>query len=66
MPLNYVSIAKLEEMEKQYRFNGVRNSEIRFSWIRLGLVARWEDAVPRAVAMVTDQGRMKFLRPLYR
>ena len=53
-------------MEKQYGFNGVRNSEIRFSWIRLGLVARWEDAVPRAVAMVTDQGRMKFLRPLYR
>ena len=60
------SIAKLEEMEKQYSLNGVRNSEIRFNWIRLGLVARWEDAVPRAVAMVTEQGRMKFLRPLYR
>ena len=53
-------------MQSAYDFSGVRNSEIRFRWIRLGLRGKWEDAVARAVQMVTDQGRMKFLRPIYR
>ena len=69
LPLNRFpprSLKKLAEMEKQYSLNSVRNSEIRFNWIRLGLVAQWEDAVPRAVEMITEQGRMKFLRPIYR
>jgi leukotriene-A4 hydrolase len=57
---------KLETMETVYGLSQVQNSEIRFRWIRLGLLAKWESAVPRAVQMVTEQGRMKFLRPLYR
>ena len=40
----------------------VGNSEIKFRWIRLGLRARYEPALPLAVQMVTEQGRMKFLR----
>ena len=54
--------AKVTEMRKLYGFDGVKNSEIRFRWIRTGLAARYEPAVEMAVAMVTDQGRMKFLR----
>lgn len=53
-------------MEKVYNLNGVSNNEIRFRWIRLGLLGKWKDAVARAVEMVTEQGRMKYLRPLYR
>lgn len=29
-------------------------------------MAHFEPAVPKAIEMVTEQGRMKFLRPLYR
>ena len=57
---------KLEKMGELYKLSGVRNSEVRCSWIRLGLKGRWRDAIPRAVQMVTDQGRMKFLKPIYR
>ena len=57
---------KLEKMGELYKLSGVKNSEVRCRWIRLGLKGRWRDAIPRAVQMVTDQGRMKFLRPIYR
>ncbi len=53
-------------MEELYGLSGVANCEIRFRWIRLGLTNKWLDAVPRAVKMVTEQGRMKYLRPIYR
>ena len=62
----FFSVKKLEKMGELYKLSGVRNSEVRCSWIRLGLKGRWRDAIPRAVQMVTDQGRMKFLRPIYR
>ena len=61
-----LSIEKLKKMEEIYQLNGVNNSEIKCKWIRLGLKGKWRDAIPRAVEMVTEQGRMKFLRPLYR
>ena len=61
-----LSIAKLEKMQALYNMDSVTNSEIKFRWIRLGLRGKWNAAVPKAVQMVTEQGRMKFLRPIYR
>nr|XP_014343641.1 PREDICTED: leukotriene A-4 hydrolase [Latimeria chalumnae] len=37
-----------------------------FRWLRLCIRARWEEAIPLAVQMATEQGRMKFTRPLFR
>ena len=59
-------ITKLEKMQELYDLNAYTNSEIRFRWIRLGLQGKWTDAIPRAVKMVTEQGRMKYLKPIYR
>ena len=59
-------IEKLDKMEQLYNLNANNNSEIKCKWIRLGLKGKWMNAVPRAVEMVTEQGRMKFLRPIYR
>ena len=56
----------MEKMQELYNLNAVNNSEIKFRWIRLGLRSKWENAIPRAIQMVTEQGRMKFLRPIYR
>ncbi|XP_059089995.1 leukotriene A-4 hydrolase-like isoform X2 [Tigriopus californicus] len=61
-----LSVKKLETMEAAYHLNDVNNCEIRYLWIRLGLKGKWTNAIPRAVQMVTEQGRMKYLRPLYR
>lgn len=57
---------KIEKMQEVYKFNEVRNSEIRFRWLRLCLKARQEQAVARALKFVNEQGRMKFVRPIYR
>lgn len=61
-----ITTEKVKKMEEVYHLNEVRNSEIRFRWLRLGLMAKWSDAIPRAIAMATEQGRMKFTRPLFR
>uniref|UniRef100_A0A673WH08 Leukotriene A(4) hydrolase n=1 Tax=Salmo trutta TaxID=8032 RepID=A0A673WH08_SALTR len=36
------------------------------SWLRLCVKSKWEDAVPMALKMATEQGRMKFTRPLFK
>jgi len=53
-------------MEEIYKLNERENAEIKFQWIRLGLKGRWDKAVALAVEMVTQHGRMRFIRPIYR
>uniref|UniRef100_A0A646QDM6 Leukotriene A(4) hydrolase n=1 Tax=Hemiscolopendra marginata TaxID=943146 RepID=A0A646QDM6_9MYRI len=60
------SLEKLKAMQKAYNFSEIRNSEIKFRWIRLGIKSRWTDSIPLALKFVTEQGRMKFVRPIYR
>jgi len=61
-----ISTTKLEKMEELYKLNESGNVEIQFRWIRLGIKARWETIVQPALALVNSQGRMKFVRPVYR
>jgi len=56
----------LEVMETMYQLTKCPNTEIEFKWLRLGIKARWEKAVSPALDLVTRQGRMKFVRPIYR
>ena len=60
------SVEKIAKMQEVYGLSSVNNSEIKFRWIRLGLKSKWEGALPLAAQMVSEQGRMKFLRPIYR
>uniref|UniRef100_W5K8W2 Leukotriene A4 hydrolase n=1 Tax=Astyanax mexicanus TaxID=7994 RepID=W5K8W2_ASTMX len=54
----------VKRMQEVYKFNSINNSEIR-CWLRLCVKSEWEDAVPLALKMATEQGRMKFTRPLF-
>ncbi|XP_035257729.1 leukotriene A-4 hydrolase [Anguilla anguilla] len=56
----------VKRMQEVYNMNAINNSEIRFRWLRLCVRAKWEEAVPLAFKMATEQGRMKFTRPLFR
>merc|ERR1711953_994423 len=57
----------ITKMEAKYpKISKSKNSEVRFRWIRVGLKARYKAAIRNALDMVTEQGRMKFTRPLYR
>uniref|UniRef100_A0AAX7UWE9 Leukotriene A-4 hydrolase n=1 Tax=Astatotilapia calliptera TaxID=8154 RepID=A0AAX7UWE9_ASTCA len=62
-PLPLTHVKKMQEI---YDLNAYMNAEIRFRWLRLCVRSRWEEAVPLALKMATDQGRMKFTRPLFR
>uniref|UniRef100_A0A4W4F817 Leukotriene A-4 hydrolase n=1 Tax=Electrophorus electricus TaxID=8005 RepID=A0A4W4F817_ELEEL len=61
LPLSHV-----KRMQEVHHFNSIANSEIRCRWLRLCVRAQWEEAVPLALKMAVDQGRMKFTRPLFR
>ncbi|XP_024941988.1 leukotriene A-4 hydrolase [Cephus cinctus] len=61
-----LSVKKLEAMQAAYDFDSVKNSEIRFMWLRICIKGRWESKVLDALAFATQQGRMKFVRPIFR
>ncbi|GLC43936.1 hypothetical protein PLESTB_000211500 [Pleodorina starrii] len=62
-PMHSRVTKKLAEMYGIYESN---NAEIRFSFFKLAIPAEDDSALPAAAAMLRNQGRMKFLRPLYR
>ncbi|XP_060565007.1 leukotriene A-4 hydrolase-like isoform X2 [Ruditapes philippinarum] len=66
--LNYspLSHAKIIKMRDTYKFDEVKNSEIKFRWLRVCIKAQYEPAIKPALQFVTEQGRMKFVKPIYR
>lgn len=56
----------LKTMETVYQMNSKKNAEIRFRWQKLCLKSNHEDIFQHVVKFVLEQGRMKFVRPLYR
>ncbi|CAG8593331.1 6939_t:CDS:10 [Ambispora gerdemannii] len=56
----------VEALDKIYNLTDVVNSEIRLPWQELCLKTEYEPIFPHVVNFITGQGRMKFVRPLYR
>jgi hypothetical protein len=61
-----LTVADVNHMDELYRLSSRRNAEIRFCWQRLCMAVGKVDAVPAVVAFLREQGRMKFVRPLFR
>lgn len=62
LPLNYI-----QKMSSVYNMSAYSNvSEIEFGYLRLCVRAKWSEMYPATVKFITGQGRMKFVRPLYR
>lgn len=53
-------------MQNIYSFDAMRNSEMRFCWCRLALAAKYEPVLENVTNFLKSQGRMKFVRPLYK
>ncbi|GBG34884.1 Leukotriene A-4 hydrolase [Hondaea fermentalgiana] len=56
----------IDAVDEWYNFSSTRNSEILFRWCLLCLRARDERRFGMVVRFLLEQGRMKFVRPLYR
>uniref|UniRef100_A0A6P7FLV3 Leukotriene A-4 hydrolase n=1 Tax=Diabrotica virgifera virgifera TaxID=50390 RepID=A0A6P7FLV3_DIAVI len=59
-------IPKLVALNELFGFDGVKNSEIKFRWLKTGIKAKWEVQIQNALDWVNVVGRMKFVKPLYR
>jgi len=62
-PLSPVITRKMNEF---YKLDDSNNTEIRCSWYLLCIKAGDETVLPKVTNLLREQGRMKFLRPLYR
>ncbi|KAK9761140.1 Leucyl aminopeptidase yscIV [Basidiobolus ranarum] len=58
--------SSLEAMDKAYSLTKVQNAEIRFKWQMVCLKAEYQPIYTDVVKFLTEQGRMKYTRPLYR
>jgi len=61
-----LKISTLKAMNDLYGFMETRNSEILLRYCRLAISAEDESVLPVVVRFITTQGRMKFIRPLYK
>lgn len=61
-----ITLTTVEQLDKTFHFGDSHNSEILFSWYRLCIKTRYEKVVEPALKFVTQQGRMKYVRPIYR
>ncbi|GIL75506.1 hypothetical protein Vretifemale_5282 [Volvox reticuliferus] len=62
-PMHRTVTKRLAELYGIYDSN---NAEIRYSFFKLAIPAEDDQALSATAAMLRNQGRMKFLRPLYR
>jgi len=61
-----VTVDTVKQLESSFHFGDSQNSEILFAWCRVCIKARYAPIVERALEFVTTQGRMKFVRPIFR
>lgn len=61
-----LTIEKIEKMDKIYNFTESTNGEIQSRWYELCLNLNWDKIVEPTLKFITSQGRMKYVRPLYR
>src|SRR5690606_27160790 len=57
--------AQLRDLDTTFGFTASGNSEVLFAWLRIAIANRYEPAMPVLERFLLEQGRRKFLRPLY-
>jgi hypothetical protein len=58
--------AQQADLDGSYQFSATGNSEILFEWLIHAIAWDYEEADPALERFLTQQGRRKFLKPLYK
>ena len=61
-----LKLSTLQAINGLYNFTGRKNAEILYRYCELAIPSEDTSVLPVAVKFITTQGRMKFVRPLYR
>lgn len=62
---NNLSPSQMKNLDDQFKFTRSRNSEITHDWMMLVIGSGYQAGFPRLEEFLTEQGRRKFLQPLY-
>lgn len=62
---NNLSLTQMKKLDDQFKFTRSRNSEITHDWMMLVIGSGYQAGFPRLEEFLTEQGRRKFLQPLY-
>ncbi len=62
---NDLSPAQMKSLDDQFKFTQSGNSEITHDWMVLVIGSGYQAGFPRLEEFLTEQGRRKFLQPLY-
>ena len=62
---NNLSSTQMKKLDDQFKFTRSRNSEITHDWMMLVIGSGYQAGFPRLEEFLTEQGRRKFLQPLY-
>ena len=57
--------AKMQQLDDAFALTKSGNSEVMFLWLKLAIINEYEPAYARLQQFLTEQGRRKFLMPLY-
>eukprot|EP00871_Galdieria_phlegrea_P000097 jgi/Galph1/1088/GphlegSOOS_G5758.1 len=64
--LSWEAVRRLDMQLNLNRGPRGKNAEIRLLWLKLALNVHYEPAVDNATEFVTSQGRLRYLRPIYK
>lgn len=53
-------------LEDAYGLKTCQNAEIMFSFLLIGIKAKWTPIIPKALEFVQSNGRIKYVKPVYR
>jgi len=55
---------RLDALQSAFGLNGASNMEVRFAWLDLAVLNRYDPAIPSLQQFLRSQGRGKFVKPL--
>ena len=58
--------ARLDDLERTLHLNALRNDEVLFDWLKVAIRNDYHAAEPALQDLLTRQGRLKYISPLYR
>lgn len=61
-----ISVSKMSELDKQFKFTGTGNCEIADAWYEIAIKRNYSTAYPAIDVFLNSVGRRKFLMPLYK
>jgi leukotriene-A4 hydrolase len=61
-----LSLSTIQAMKDEYNFASSKNSEVLHRFCMLAVESGDTEIIPIVIRFITTQGRMKFVRPLYR